>query len=475
MIEMFMIGMPLAMAALIGGVRGVKKVRLLLLATAVGHSAGTVLLSAGCGAGASGTLGEWIGADGLSKVFAGIVSGLFLCAAVHGFFWLPASEKFERREGRPMAVNVFAGALAAFAATMTMVIFARNFGLLWVAMEATTLASAPLIAFHRSRGAMEAMWKYLLICSVGIGLALFGTFLLEVAMRNPDGSSPGLNIAALSVPGRRVDGQWYKAAFVFCFAGYGLKMGLAPFHFWLPDAHSEAPSMVSLLLSGALLNCSFLALIRVAGTAPAFLADFCNEFFIGFGMVSLAAAACFMIRQGDFKRMLAYSSVEHMGLLAIAWGLGQQRMGMIHMGAHSVCKMLLFLTAGNILMAWGTRRVDRISGMFRLMPGNAVIWVAGILLICGMPPSPVFITEFFIVAAAGPLLGGFILVMLFTVFAAMTATALRMTAGEGDERLLNPGARTAAENLSFLPAVLAATVTAAGVFFIASAMGGIGL
>ena len=170
---------------------------------------------------------------------------------------------------------------------MSLVVFSANFGLLWVAVEATTLASAPLIAYHRSRGAIEAMWKYLIICSVGIGLALFGTFMLGAALRFSNSTGTDLSFAAVAAAGKNINVQWFKAAFLFCLAGYGLKMGLAPFHVWLPDAHSEAPSLVSVLLSGSLLNCSFLGITRVMKIAPAELQPFCREYLIAFGVLSL--------------------------------------------------------------------------------------------------------------------------------------------------------------------------------------------
>ena len=173
-----------------------------------------------------------------------------------------------------------------------------------------------------------------------------------------------------------------------------------------------------------------------------------------------------MIRQKDFKRMLAYSSCEHMGLLAIFWGLGMYETGLLHMGVHSLLKMMLFLTAGNILMAYGTRRIARNSGILADIPLNAVIWIFGIILICGMPPSPLFITEYRLISVAGGVLGTIILVLLFIVFAAMSSAALRMITGCNRENTLKIDAGKAAEELAVLPAALLLAAVVAGILLI---------
>ena len=192
--------------------------------------------------------------------------------------------------------------LTAFFGAMMFALTASSLPLMWVAVELTTLVSAPLIAYRRDKGSLEAMWKYLLICSIGISLALFGTMLILHAE------------ATRSV-------RWYMAGFAFILAGYGTKTGLAPFHSWLPDAHSEAPAPVSALLSGALLNCSFFAIVRFREMAPAEAAPFCDNSMLALGIFSVAVGAVFMVRQNDFKRLLAYSSVEHIGLITILYSL----------------------------------------------------------------------------------------------------------------------------------------------------------
>ena len=463
MIELYLILVPAVFALLIFLTRRSLLIRRLLLLGALCHLGGVAFLLFRIGK-TNSLFADWLAADVPGAIVIAICSLLFLASSINAYFWIPAARKFEG-EHATMPEHVFCSVLCLFLATMSLVVFAANFGLLWVAVEATTLASAPLIAYHRSRGAIEAMWKYLIICSVGIGLALFGTFMLGAALRFSGSHVTDLSFAAFETAGKGLNIQWFKAAFLFCLAGYGLKMGLAPFHVWLPDAHSEAPSLVSVLLSGSLLNCSFLGVTRVIKISPESLLPFCREYLIAFGLLSLLIAACFIIRQTDFKRMLAYSSVEHMGLIAVLWGLGSTEFTFMHMIGHSACKMILFLTAGNILLAYGTRKCSQVTGMFSSMPLTAFVWIAGILFICGAPPSPLFVTELFLIQKAGPVLGGIILFLLFAIFCGMTSIALKMTMGKAE----NPPpaeAAAAASGLTLLPALLGLLPASAGLYFI---------
>src|SRR5207248_1988680 len=198
-----------------------------------------------------------------------------------------------------------------------------HLGLLWVAIEATTLASAPLIAFQRTHGALEAMWKYLLLCSVGIALSLLATFFLGIAFARGPVSEQGLWLTSLVAAAPRADPTWLRTAFLLAVVGYGTKMGLAPLHTWLPDAHSEAPSPVSALLSGALLNCAFLGILRFLEVAIAGgIGDMARQVMLALGMISLAVAAGSIVAQRDYKRLLAYSSVEYVGFLAVVVCIG---------------------------------------------------------------------------------------------------------------------------------------------------------
>lgn len=399
--------------------------------------------------------GNWIGFDDLSVIVLAVTAILFLAVSFQTIFWMKADERYSGGHAHLLIAGkpIFLPAQLAFLSTMTLVISARNFGLLWVAVEATTLVSAPLICYHLSDRSLEAMWKYLLICSVGIGLALFGTMAMAVSAHSA--GVHGLGFNELAGAADSFHHGWFKAAFVFILAGYGTKMGLAPFHTWLPDAHSEAPGTVSALLSGALLNCSFLGIVRVLNVAPGPLKELCNELLITLGVLSLAVAAFFILRQTDFKRMLAYSSVEHMGLIAILWAIGLEGPAVLHICGHSLIKMTLFMLAGNILLACGTRNIAYVGGLFKFLPSNALLWIIGILLICGTPPSPLFITEYLLVQeliGESPVLAAVILLLLFTVFAGMARICLKMCMGEpvnipGSERIGQT------ERLSLMPAV----------------------
>ena len=353
--------------------------------------------------------------DTLRNFLLTLTPVLFIANLVQSFFYLPESSR--RESGGHMSNSLYYALLFLFFGAMMFSLLASSLPLMWVAIELTTLVSAPLITYHRSRESLEAMWKYLLICSIGIAFALFGTMLVLHAQ------STG------SV-------MWYKAGFAFVLAGYGTKMGLAPFHTWLPDAHSEAPAPVSALLSGALLNCSFFAIVRVREMMPFAATPFCDAAMLALGILSLAVGAVFMVRQTDYKRLLAYSSVEHMGLVIILFSLALSRSGTLvwyalalHIAAHSITKTLLFQTAGNLLLAFRTRAVSVVQGLGVSMKGHAALWLIGLVLICGMPPSLLFFSELCLVLVSPIWISATVLMLLFIVFAAMMKVGLSMTFG----------------------------------------------
>lgn len=390
--------------------------------------------------------GPWLGADEPGLLFLTITSVLFLAVAAYTIGYLrresgqttkDAEEGFLFRN-KPDAT--FVGCLLLFLATMSLVCLSQHLGLLWIAVEATTLVSAPLISFHRHHRSLEAMWKYLLICSVGIALALLGNFCLAFAAQ---GQGADLTLRELMEKAVYLNPTWLKTAFLLMLIGYGTKMGLAPMHTWLPDAHSEAPSMVSALLSGALLNCAFLGILRAhAVLSAAGLERFSGDLLVLFGLLSMGLAAVFLIGQGDYKRMLAYSSVEHMGILALGTGLG----GIAGVGAllhainHSMAKGMLFLAAGNLLATHGTKSVTAIRGALRKTPATGCLWAAGFLAITGAPPFGIFVSELTIlkgmvadqrwgIAVAYLLALGVILVAMARIVLPMAFGAPEATAG----------------------------------------------
>jgi hydrogenase-4 component F len=353
--------------------------------------------------------GSWLAVDGLGMLFLGITAMLFLAISVSAVGFLRRESGATRADSEegflfdngPEAL--FTACLLGFLAAMNLVTASQHFGLLWVAIEATTLVSAPLIHYHRHHRSLEAAWKYLLLCSVGIAVALLGTYFLAASVRSGSGSGTALTFSGLLAHAGLLETRWLKAAFLLLLVGYGTKMGLAPMHTWLPDAHSEAPSVVSALLSGALLNCAFLAILRIlAVCSAAGLGKFGRETLLVFGLVSMAVAAGLIIGQPDYKRMLAYSSVEHMGILAVGIGLGGAGdwAALFHAVNHSLTKAALFLLAGNILALYGTKKSSDVRGILRSLPLTGVLWVAGFFAIMGAPPFGAFSSELTILRAA---------------------------------------------------------------------------
>ena len=432
-----------ALAAML--VRADRPRRVLLVATAALHAA----LTAACWVSPSAFApGAWVGLDAAGRLFLGIASLLFLAVSVHAVHSLGHEARGRQTEEDTGSVfvnapeAVYTACLLVFLATMTLVTASRHLGLLWVAVEATTLATAPLIYFHRQASSLEATWKYLLVCSVGIALALLGNFLLVIASTGAGGAGGTLLAPELVARGAQLQAPWLKAAFVFLLVGYGTKMGLAPLHTWLPDAHSEAPSPVSALLSGALLNCAFLGILRAhAICAAAGLGQFSGQLLVGFGLLSMAVAAAFLANQPDYKRMLAYSSVEHMGLLALGAGLGGAALfgALLHAVNHSVVKAALFMIAGNLLFAYRTKTVARVAGALRILPVSGLLWLAGLFAITGSPPFGTFASEFLVLKEAfgrgrgGAVVAVVALAALSIAFVGMSKAFLGMALGRAPE------------------------------------------
>lgn len=420
-------------------------------------------------------MGGWLAEDALGRVVETLTSVLFLAVCCYAVPYLgeernQAHSDFE--EGF-IFVNAreasFTGCLLLFLAAMTLVAVSQQLALLWVAVEATTLASAPLIYFHRHHRSLEATWKYLLICSVGIALALLGIFFLAVSATGPDGATASLMVGDLRANAHHLNVPWFKAAFVLLLVGYGTKMGLAPFHTWLPDAHSEAPSVASALLSGALLNCAFLGILRVQEISVAGgLAGFSGRLLLVFGLLSMAVAAVFISGQTDYKRMLAYSSVEHMGILAVGVGLGGAAVfgAMLHVINHSLTKAMLFLVAGNLLAIYRTKNTEGVAGALRVTPISGVLWLLGLFAITGSPPFGPFLSEFTILKAAldqgQTVVAVVYLALLAIILAAMAAPALAMAQGAPAAQVTAAPARSLA--LSAVPAMLGVGVLVLGVY-----------
>jgi hydrogenase-4 component F len=413
--------------------------RCVLWLSAVAHAAAT---GATWSMAATPTLGPWLALDAAGGVFLSLTSVLFLAAATYAVGYLRREARGIRRDFEEGLLfsnapePTFTACLLLFLAAMTLVAVSHHFGILWIAIEATTLASAPLIYFHRHHRSLEATWKYLLICSVGIAIALLGNFFLAVAASNHGGEPIPLVLAHLVREAPRLHALWLKAALLLFLVGYGTKMGLAPLHTWLPDAHSEAPSVVSALLSGALLNCAFLGILRVQQVcAAAGEGAFGRDLLVGFGLLSMAVAAALIVGQSDFKRLLAYSSVEHMGVLALGVGVGGAAAfgALLHAVSHALTKAALFLVAGNILAVYRSKSALEVRGVMRVLPLSGVIWLAGLFAITGSPPFGLFLSELTILNAAlgqtRTAVAVAYLACLGIVFVGMVTVMLRMAQG----------------------------------------------
>jgi len=334
---------------------------------------------------------------------------------------------------------LYIGCTLLFLASMTMVALADHLVVLWIAIEATTLMSAPLIFLHHSKSALEATWKYVMICSVGIALALLGCFFVVLSMDVGNLHVP-ITFSSLGSVATQLEPVWLKAGFIFLVIGYGTKMGLAPMHTWLPDAHSEAPSPASALLSGALLNCAFLGVYRSHKLLfQAGIGDFSSGILIGFGLLSMLIAAIFIFNQTGYKRMLAYSSIENMGIIAFGIGIGGLATygAMLHLIHHSLIKSSLFLSSGNILLGYGSKLINKTGNMVNLLPKTFIAFFAGCVGISGFPPFGIFVSELLIIMGAFQqgrnICVSIFIFALILIFAGASRLVLKMSFSPGSE------------------------------------------
>lgn len=404
-----------------------------------------------------------LAADALSAlmVLVIVVIGLFAAVASVGYL----RHDVRHGETSPDQVGWYHLGLHAFIWTMLVTVLVDNLGLLWVAIEATTLASALLVGFYRTRAALEAAWKYLILCTVGITFALFGVLLTYYASdRLPGAHEATLSWSALVPISGRLDSDLMRLAFVFVVIGFGAKAGFAPLHTWLPDAHSQAPSPVSGLLSGVLLNCALYGILRFLPiAAPSVGARFTHDVLLGFGLFSVAVAVPFILVQRDLKRLLAYSSVEHIGLIAAAVGIGGPTAlfaGLFHLLNHAITKSLLFFAAGDLVQRYGTRRITRIRGAARAVPVAGPLFLLGTLAISGLPPSGIFVGEIGILLASFgegvAWVGVLLLALLAVTFAGLCSHVVHLAFGR-PSRPLEP-AKSSPTLLALVPLAVAVVV-----------------
>jgi hydrogenase-4 component F len=338
--------------------------------------------------------GAWLGFDPLARAVLPAVSLLFLVCAAYGISYLRI------RAERPN--RVFVAVLLAVLGLLSAGHQARHLGLLWITTEAITLATVPLLHFNGTPRAFEATWKYLLVGGTGIALSLLGSFCLGYASLHGGGVGD-LTFTALTAQGAGLSRPWVLTAWVLLLVGYGTKMGLAPMHTWKPDAYGEAPGIVGAILAGGVTTVAFTAILRVRSViGAAGEGAIADRTLLVIGLFSMLVSALFLLGTRDFKRMLAYSSVEHMGILSIGAALGGAGIAaaLFHVWSNSLTKGALFLSAGNIRRAAGSPSMDDVRGMAVLTPRSAAIFVTGLFAVTACPPFGPFFSELRVVRAA---------------------------------------------------------------------------
>jgi hydrogenase-4 component F len=399
--------------------------------------------------------GGYVALDAVGLLVLTPVSLLFAGVAIYLGGYLARAERRSQR--------IFVSALLLLEAALTLAAASQHLGLFWVALETSTLVSAPLLYFHHTGRALEATWKYLIVGSVGIALALLGTVFLAIAATDASGETT-LWIRDLTSGTAHLAKPWLHAAFVLLLIGYGTKMGLAPMHAWKPDAYGEAPPPIAGLLAGTATNCAFLGVLRATQICThAGEAKFASSLLVVLGLVSLAVAAIFIVGQADYRRLLAYASIEQMGVLVFGLGFGVlgTQGSLLHVVNNSLNKGILFLAAGNLLQLYGTSAISGVAGVLRRAPVTGALLMAGLFAAVGLPPFGLFVSEFVILRAA--IAGGasawpaaLYLAFLAVIFLGMCSAILPMAQGgrpEGEGTLSEPRS-TVLPPLAFATAAL---------------------
>ena len=361
---------------------------------------------------------------------------LVILTAFIGFTTSVFSATYIRHEldvGRltPMFLRFYHSLYQAMLGAMNLALVANNIGLLWVGLEVATLSTVMMVGIYRTPEALEAAWKYFILGSVGIALAFFGTILVYLVAQEVLGDGlPAMALDHLSAKSAAFDPKLLSLAFVFLLVGYGTKVGLAPFHAWLPDAHAEGPTPISAVLSGLLLNVALYALLRF----KIVLAGNPSTLDVGFimtvlGLLSLIFAAFMLYRRRDIKRLFAYSSIEHMGIITFAFGMGgplANFAGLLHMTMHSLTKSAIFFAVGHIAQVKGTQRIAAIRGLSSTHPVLAIGLAFGVIAIAGLPPFGVFLSEFMLVSSSFAREPWLAVLLVFGIVVAFAALVLRL-------------------------------------------------
>ncbi|MEI8631302.1 hydrogenase 4 subunit F [Vibrio sp. PP-XX7] len=381
--------------------------------------------------GAFHSAGNWLILDGLSALFLGVLGLVALITGIHSLGYIGHEYQHGELSGRQVAL--YYGLFSLFLTSMLVALTSNNIIMMWVAIEATTVSSVFLVGIYDQRTSLEAAWKYIMQCSVVVAFGLFGTVITYGnAVAVFDDPAKALLWTQIRDHAHLLDPRLMQISFIFIVIGFGTKTGLFPMHSWLPDAHSEAPSPVSGLLSASLLNCALLVIIRHFIICSEVLGSgFGQSILIIFGSLSVVVAALMILIQKDVKRLLAYSSVENMGLITLAVGLGPLGIfaAMLHVINHSLGKTLMFCGAGNIMLKYGTRDMNIIKGVVRVSPWTGVLFGAGALALAGVPPFNLFVSEFFIVCAGIAEQHPYLTILLLLALTLVLAGMARLVAG----------------------------------------------
>lgn len=387
-------------------------------------------------------LGDYVYVDALSAFFCLTIAIVIALAGVGSMAYVHT--EVERGRLSHVQARVYFVAFGLFASLMLASLESANLGIVWVLIEGSTLASAVLVGLEAKGPALEAAWKYVIISSLGVAVALLGTLYLSFAASGLHvGAAGGILWPVLVAHARALQPEALRLAFLLAVVGYGTKVGLSPMHTWLPDAHAEAPSPASAMLSGAILNVGMYAIIRFRAVAVAGLGPgFADHTLLAFGFLSVVIGALFMVHQGNFKRLFAYSSIEQMGIISVGLGFGGL-LGLygalLQVLTHAIGKSVLFLSSGDVMAGWRTRESSGVSGVLGALPLTGAVLLLGSFAILGAPPFGLFLSEFSIVRAgfqsSNPLLPALLLGLFVVAFVAFARTTTAMVLGSGPDHV----------------------------------------
>ena len=368
--------------------------------------------------------------DDLGIIFLLLLVVLTLAVSIYTVAWL--KQAVEVGNMKAESLRFYFALVHAFVATIVVTILADNLGILWIAMEGTTITSAVLIGYHGHHHGLEAAWKYIIVTTIGISFGLFGTVIIYAAAAQVMGEASSMSWLAMMQVAPKLDPGIVRIGFIFVMVGYGTKAGLAPMHLWLPDAHSQAPTPISALLSGILIKCALLAIIRFQMIAAAACGvDFPQQILIVFGLASMVVAMPFILAQHDLKRLLGYSSVEHVGIIALGLGFGGAvgtYGALLYVVNHGITKALAFMAAGTAIARFDSRNLQAIKGLLAVAPIGATLLMIAFLSLAGVPPFSIFVSELMILRA-GIGQGDWVSVAIFLTMAVIIFAGLLHHAG----------------------------------------------